>query len=470
MAQAIQTLKIKLIRRPECEPWFYNTKMLFNQVVAFYFNVIQAHQGLLDLTNQEALTALEALTHKTKLNVEPLMPLSEIATHIPAMFRRGAINTAIGAAQSFFSNLAKWKNKKAKSKKLYAKPPVPPREFNFNPKFYKGQYKDLSNNSVMLNLYDGKTWRWVKYRFPIISWDESWKPMSPTLVIKKQIEMHLPLQKKFQSPDKGEKQFKAGARICSVDLNINDSLAVCTILNSDGTVAATRFIRGGKKLHDRRKRLLGRVAVQRSKTGTLEPHVQDNKALWRHIQNIDRNETHRVSRRIVDFAIQNGATIIVFECLKSYRPMKGKYSRRSNAKRSYWLRGKIQKYTKYKAWAKSIITCLVSPRNTSRDCHVCGSKVARYDANSLAEGYQEGAPLFSCMCGQRGNADFNAAVNVGIRLQNRYRKPDTNIIGGSVLQDAAGHEDRFGPALPEVSGAHYESKSSSLREQCPASA
>src|SRR5579885_2860117 len=72
---------------------------------------------------------------------------------------------------------------------------------------------------------------------------------------------------------------------------------------------------------------------------------------------------------------------------------KGKYSRRANEKRSYWVQGKIFKYSKYKAYHDGLVTCRVNPRNTSRECARCGALVARYDAGSTPEGYTPGVLL-----------------------------------------------------------------------------
>lgn len=438
MAKVIKTVRLRLYKRRETDDFFASTKQLFNRVVAFYFEVIQAHKEVLEYPNKQALTALERLTHRTKNNPSPVMPLEQVSGYIPAMFRRAAINTALGIARSFYTNLEKWHKEKAKfearDKKYTRRPPVPPRQYNFNTIFYAGMYH-WAGNAIMLYLYDGHNLRWVKYRYSGPAWDNIWTAGSPEAVITHNgISLHIPLEKTLARPKAVDKQLQDETRICAVDLNINDSLAVCVILKSDGTVAATRFIRGGKKLHDRRKRLLGKIAVKRSQTGTPNQSEQDNKALWRKIRAIDENEAHRVSRRIVDFATDNGATIMVFEHLKQYKPTKGKYSRRSNEKRSYWLRGKIQNYSRYKAWEDGIIINLVSPYNTSRTCHVCGDEITRYD--STPGGYQPGAPLFACSCGAKGNADLNAAINIGKRLYYRYKKPIGKPIGMPVAQEA----------------------------------
>ena len=216
------------------------------------------------------------------------------------------------------------------------------------------------------------------------------------------------------------------------DLNINDALAVAVIQRPDGKVEATRFIRGGRYLQDRRKRLLGIIATKREKTGLLEEGVQDNVRLWKRIQDLDQNEAHRVSRRIVDFAVTNGAQILVFEHLGNFKPQKGRYSARGNEKRSYWLRGKIFAYSKYKAWEYGIVTSRVNPANTSRLCCRCGFEVYRYGKEiDRANPYQPGAPNFLCQdpwCGARGSSDWSSAVNVGQKFFDRYpemvKKPE----------------------------------------------
>src|SRR5213596_2114922 len=98
--------------------WFAATQALFNQVAAFYFEVITAHEGVLDLPNKEALTALETLTHATKKNPTPVMPLIKVCEDVPAMFRRAAINAALGSARSFSSHLFKWRSRREKARAL----------------------------------------------------------------------------------------------------------------------------------------------------------------------------------------------------------------------------------------------------------------------------------------------------------------------------------------------------------------
>jgi hypothetical protein len=113
----------------------------------------------------------------------------------------------------------------------------------------------------------------------------------------------------------------------------------------------------------------------------------------------------------------------VFEHLGNLKPQKGKYSRRGNSKRAFWMKGRIFKYAKYKAYNEGILTSRVSPRNTSRECARCHSLVARYEAGQPAEGYTAGASLVLCQeCGMKGNADRYASLVIGQRLIARYQK------------------------------------------------
>jgi transposase len=228
-------------------------------------------------------------------------------------------------------------------------------------------------------------------------------------------------------------------------LNLNEHIAVCTVQTVEGTILATRFIGGGAEIAGFRKRQLGRIAVNRSKTGVLAEGEQDNADLWRSIRNRDESMAHLVSVRIVQFAALHGASILVFEHLGNLKPEKGKYSRRGNSKRAYWMKGRIFRYAKYKAWQHKIITCRVNPRNTSRECHRCHSLVVRYNAGHPQEGYTPGASLVECKaCQMRDHADRNASLRIGQRLLERYErspfkeKPHTTVRRAGRVSKEAG--------------------------------
>ncbi len=72
-----------------------------------------------------------------------------------------------------------------------------------------------------------------------------------------------------------------------MDLNLNEHLAVCTIQTVEGTILATTFIGGGRRISGFRKKQLGRIARNRSKTGIIAEGEQDNADLWHKIRQVD---------------------------------------------------------------------------------------------------------------------------------------------------------------------------------------
>ena len=438
MAKATKTIRQALQYPPQYAAYFAANQALFNRAVAFYFDCIQAHEGLLALTNKEALTALENLTHATQKSPHPILPLSDIAPDIPALFRRAAINAALGSARAFFSSLKSWRARKEKHEAKACKkgkkqqpfrerPPVPPRTWNKSAPFYAGLWKERSKHSIMLRVWTGSCWSWLKVEVLSRELPPGYEMGSPQLVRKgAQWWAHTPIEKTFEAPAKvGEQLSAAETRICAVDLNLDHHLAVCTVQTIEGTILATRFIGSGTAVAGFRKRLLGRSARNRSQTGILAEGEQDNAELWRKIRHVDDPIAHQVSARIVQFAIEQHASIMVFEHLGNLRPEKGKYSRRSNRKRAYWMKGRIFNYAKYKAWnAGGIITCRVNPRNTSRECHRCHALLIRYNEGEPVEGYIPGAALCLCpQCQMRDHADRNASLRIGQRLIERSQAP-----------------------------------------------
>ena len=228
MASATITVRQSLKSRPAHADWFAATQRLFNQVAAFYFEVIQAHEGVLDLPNEEALTALEKLTHATKKNPNPVMPLEQVASDIPAMFRRAAIHAALGSARSFYTHLSKWRvhreKAQAKGKKWTRRPPVPPRTWNKSTVLYAGQWKEREGSHILLKVWTGTVWLWLKCRLTGRSVPEGLQMGSPSLVRRgKDWWLHTPVEKQFASPPKIEKQVTTSpqTKICAVDLNLD---------------------------------------------------------------------------------------------------------------------------------------------------------------------------------------------------------------------------------------------------------
>ena len=80
------------------------------------------------------------------------------------------------------------------------------------------------------------------------------------------------------------------------------------------------------------------------------------KTAWDSLSAREIEYSRAVSRELVEFANHWRSDVISFEHLGNLQPKRGKYSRRSNQKRAYWLKGKIYEQVKriaYQDYAKT---------------------------------------------------------------------------------------------------------------------
>ena len=189
--------------------------------------------------------------------------------------------------------------------------------------------------------------------------------------------------------------------VIGVDLGLRYN-AVITLLHKNGKITEVEFLKYRNLMHKIRM-LWHRIDELKSMLPEGQRTSKRIQRLWRKIKRINNWIAHNVSKKIVEVAKENNA-MIAMENLKRLRPVRGKNSRKNNRRISNWVRGKVVKYTIYKARWEGIRVRLVSAKNTSKTCHICGS-----------QGLRAGANFFCEHCRHTYNADFNASVNIGIR-------------------------------------------------------
>jgi putative transposase len=107
---------------------------------------------------------------------------------------------------------------------------------------------------------------------------------------------------------------------------------------------------------------------------------------------------HKVSRQIVDLAVENNAGIVL-EDLTGLR--KGKVKKEFG--KSSWGFYKLRQFIEYKAKLAGIPVQFVSPRNTTRTCSKCGHVHDKPISGKV----------FNCKnCGYNSHRDLNAAFNI----------------------------------------------------------
>lgn len=173
----------------------------------------------------------------------------------------------------------------------------------------------------------------------------------------------------------------------------------------------------------------------------------------------ERNEGFRIASVIIEFAHRHGCKVIVFEHLGNLKPKRGKYSRRSNQKRAYWLKGKIVDNVRRIAYQRyAILTARVNPKNTSRLCAIDGTPVFRGEHYlptllEYCQPYRCGGKCFATVTGYRGNSGLNAARNIGLKfLARRFEQPTLALQRKVLSKKAKSVSVRFDRVASKVSG------------------
>lgn len=127
------------------------------------------------------------------------------------------------------------------------------------------------------------------------------------------------------------------------------------------------------------------------------PNRKAAKKIGSHEKRIVNHELHKISKVIVQEAVENNS-IIVLGKIKGIR--KNHKGRRFNRKLNSFPYYKLASFIKYKASWQGIPILNVSEAYTSQTCSICGERGFRRNG------------LFKCSCGAELNADYNGAKNI----------------------------------------------------------
>ncbi len=450
-----KTFRYNLLMSADAHKQACCTTRLYRQVVSYYLQVFQEHQEIIG--HSRWLAMAERFTHRTRDNPNPEYPFDREFPNLPAGFRRSAIAEAHGKALAWKTSYERWNRRKHKHEEknreriAVGKKPI---QFKEHPPRYPGnvdswlsyygtEYKWLDSHHILLKMFNGKSYVYRKAALlqPFVL-PEGYAAGSPVLIRKRTgWKLHVPVVQVAKPNLKSVKELAKDPflRICAVDLGINRH-AVMSIQDTKGRILAVKFIHGAQENH-LRKRCLEKIVRLQAKTGIIPERERFARDLWDKIARLNNETAHRVSRRIVDFAQSHGAKIIVFEHLGSLKPAKGTKSHRLNQKFIFWVKGRTFQYTRYKALHQGIITCRVSPKETSRQCPYCGSPgLVRYNNG------KKGVDLAGCPhCGMSGvNADYIGSVGIGGKFRLKY----ITLPSGLQTHPEAFSGDRGASALP----------------------
>lgn len=131
------------------------------------------------------------------------------------------------------------------------------------------------------------------------------------------------------------------------------------------------------------------------------------------IDNAYKTLNHQISRRLIDFAIQQNAGTIQLEDLGSIKEvLTGSFLGQR------WRYYELQQFIEYKAKEVGIVVIAVDPRNTSRRCSKCGHIHIDFTRKFRDQHRQKSRKVcqFECpACGFESDPDYNAAKNLTVK-------------------------------------------------------
>lgn len=209
---------------------------------------------------------------------------------------------------------------------------------------------------------------------------------------------------------------------CGVDLGLRH-LGAATV-RREGKIVRARVLREddepgkGPRLPAiaGHKRALARGRRKRGKPVAGEESFAE---LQRHVDKMGEDRFKKGARRIVAFARENAADLIILEKLGGERGLIPDAERERGINRALvsWNRGNLAKWVKQLANDAGMRVVEVAPHWTSQLCSRCGAMGARFTARDGQPAFEPVGKLFACPeCGYMANADHNASVNLHKRF------------------------------------------------------
>ena len=264
-----------------------------------------------------------------------------------------------------------------------------------------GMYKDLTDTSVTLKLWNGKKWNWVECNLTGRPLPDQGAVLSPTLVHRdKWLMFHIPVKQENSDARTARERMKEGIRICSVRFTNTDIFAMCCVLDEKGKQIGVKSCRGGSEYSHHCRNVIQKLEYSRqytAKDNSLHPDYK----YYKHLKHLNEYYAHQVSREILDFCKENQAGLIVFPEYDENFTRMAMY--RSGNYSPLHLSTRIRTYLKYKAWSEGILVLEVRGEGIGKTCSIC-----------KAPGKKQGRE-FVCQNGHRINRFLNEARNLGTR-------------------------------------------------------
>ena len=263
-----------------------------------------------------------------------------------------------------------------------------------------------TNDTVQLKLFIDNDWKWVTVKLKHTDMQYIHKHLQNT-------KMSVPtLEKKHHkwflrfAFEEDVKLKDTKDIILAIDLGINTD-ATCSVMKSDGTILARKFINFASE-KDQLNHTLNKIKKVSQKYGS-----HNTTKLWRVVKFKNEELARKIAKAITDYAIEQNVDVIVFEHLD----MKGKKRGSKKQKLHMWKKNSVQKYVEHKAHRQGI-----------RVSHICAwntSKLA-YDDSGVVARDTDNYSLATFSNGKTYNCDLSASYNIGDRYFIRELEKSTS--------------------------------------------
>lgn len=408
------------------------TEKLYRSYARALIGVVYTHFPQISSADSPC-AAVEKIIHKTTKNPRPRYQyFSEKFYKFPSYLRRAVIQAAIGQVSSFVTRYNSWQQ--GKRNRRDALPPKLNAVTNLHAVLYRGQCILFEEDSVQIKVFNGKEWLWE--RIAVNKRRErhllpNTKILSPSLVMNRK-GVFLAVSFEVALPKSGKLE-----KICGVDLGLNTT-SVASIVLPNGTVTARKFFNNCAADIDRRDKRLQAIRhkarLTMGKTGKL--YKGFCKSIYQKARNINRQICQMISKELVSWAQSQGATIIVFENLKNWRPKGGKKGSTLRQRFHGWLKSKLVQLVADKFVEVGGKVDFVFPRGTSSYA---------YDGSGQVKRNKKNYSLATFRSGKKYPADLNASYNIAARFWLK-QKPTRRNRSGSVSDKSF----RAEPRMPDL--------------------
>ena len=402
MPKIIRTDKWGLAPKKEQLLYLGDTVAIYRDFVRRLIIIVNTHWREIAVIDARQ-RYVEQLFHQTRDHPNPkyasFFGLGTKFYKFPSYLRRAAINDAIGHVSSFYTRYHSWQGGVRKRKS--AKPPVLTTVCGVYPDLYKNQCIKIASDfkSAEIKVYQEKDWQWEQVKISSLAkrhLRSSLKQLSPTLVVRGgRASLSVP----YQIPKISQPTTK---RYCGVDLGIN-TVAVASVITETGEVIARKFIHDGKALDKRDKHL---ATISRKARQTKKLHKGFAKLHYRKAANINKNLANHTAVAIINFATRHGATTVVIENLRNWKPKGGK--RKSSLKQRFhnWVKGAIADRLEQLGQEQGVEIAAVNARGTSKFAYDGSGEVKRDRGNYSMGTFQTS---------KRYAVDLSASYNIAAR-------------------------------------------------------